>query len=441
MQARAAGHAALVGEVDLGVHLVRARDVGEHQLGAAEHRELAAVELAPGQVEEPLAALAVHGRATEVALVVQFDDPHVGLPPGLGCIAGDEPFRTRAHLQADVDVAIGAAVASRQFVPGDDDSHDPDIRRRTAGGKVAGLAIARAAVTGAGTIAGMHLATTDGGNDLLEHDPLALLIGMLLDQQIPMEKAFTSPSVLRERLGRDLDATEIAGYDPAAFETLFRTPPALHRFPAAMAKRVQALAQMLVDQFDGRAENVWTRRGRRRRPGQAHRPAARLRRRRRRGSSPRCSASSSACGRAGWREAAGAYGEQGSFRSVADVVDDASLQKVRTFKKQTKAAAKAEAAGTGLTRSGEREGAGAHRVDLAREGVDQRVGDGRAAAREPVGHHPVTALGQHRLRVELHAVDRQRLRAAAPSRRPDAVRAGHHDLGRQRRPRSTASEW
>src|ERR1700742_3366248 len=103
----------------------------------------------------------------------------------------------------------------------------------------------------------MHLATTQDGNDLLEHDPLALQIGMLLDQQIPMEKAFTSPSVLRARLGHDLDATEIASYDAAAFEQLFRTPPALHRFPAAMAKRVQAMAQVLVDEFEGRADNVW----------------------------------------------------------------------------------------------------------------------------------------------------------------------------------------
>ena len=103
----------------------------------------------------------------------------------------------------------------------------------------------------------MHLAYTADANALLERDPLALLIGMLLDQQIPMEKAFTSPEVLRERLGHDLDATEIATYDPAAFEELFRTPPALHRFPAAMAKRVQALAQVLVERYDGTAAAVW----------------------------------------------------------------------------------------------------------------------------------------------------------------------------------------
>jgi uncharacterized HhH-GPD family protein len=188
----------------------------------------------------------------------------------------------------------------------------------------------------------MHLATTPDGNDLLERDPLALLIGMLLDQQIPMEKAFTSPAVLRERMGRDLDATEIAGYDPAAFEELFRTPPALHRFPAAFAKRLQALAQTLVDQFDGRAETVWT--------GAADGPDLVKRIGRLPGfGEQKAKIFAALLGKqfgvrpAGWREAAGAYGERGSFRSVADVVDDSSLTKVRTFKKQQKAAAKAAA--------------------------------------------------------------------------------------------------
>jgi uncharacterized HhH-GPD family protein len=192
----------------------------------------------------------------------------------------------------------------------------------------------------------MHLATTTTGNDLLEKDPLALLIGMLLDQQIPMEKAFTSPSVLAERMGRDLDATEIANYDPVAFEALFSTPPALHRFPAAMAKRVQALARILVDQFDGRAETVWT--------GAADGPDLVKRIGRLPGfGDQKARIFAALLGKQfdvrprGWREATGAYGEQGSFRSVADVVDDASLQKVRSFKKQMKAAAKAEAAGTG----------------------------------------------------------------------------------------------
>lgn len=192
----------------------------------------------------------------------------------------------------------------------------------------------------------MHLATTDTGNALLEHDPLALLIGMLLDQQIPMEKAFTSPSVLLERLGggRALDATAIAGYDPAAFEQLFRTSPALHRFPASMAKRVQSLAGVLVEQFDGQADHVWTQ------AADGADLVARI------GRLPgfgeqKAKIFAALLGKqfgvrpAGWREACGSYGESDAFRSVADVVDDTSLKKVRATKQQVKAASKAAAKG------------------------------------------------------------------------------------------------
>jgi uncharacterized HhH-GPD family protein len=188
----------------------------------------------------------------------------------------------------------------------------------------------------------MYLATTPDGNALLEHDGLALLIGMLLDQQVPMEKAFTSPSVLRERMGRDLDATEIAGYDPAAFEELFRTPPALHRFPAAMAKRVQAMARLLVAEFDGRAENVWT--------GAADGADLVRRVSRLPGFGPQKAKIFTALlgkqlgvSAPGWQRAAGDFGKKGTFRSVADVVDEASLKKVRAHKQEMKAAARASA--------------------------------------------------------------------------------------------------
>jgi uncharacterized HhH-GPD family protein len=104
----------------------------------------------------------------------------------------------------------------------------------------------------------LHLATTPAANALLADDPLALLVGMLLDQQIPMEKAFTSPQVLAERLGVPrLDAALIADHDAAEFEELFRRVPALHRFPAAMAKRVQELCRALVEQYDGDTASVW----------------------------------------------------------------------------------------------------------------------------------------------------------------------------------------
>jgi uncharacterized HhH-GPD family protein len=188
----------------------------------------------------------------------------------------------------------------------------------------------------------MFLATTDAANRLLEREPLALLIGMLLDQQIPMEKAFTSPEVLRERLGGALDARAIAEFDPARFEEIFREPPALHRFPAAMAKRVQELCRVLVQRYDGDPTGVWS----------DARTGVELAQRV--GALPGFGAQKAKIFTAllgkqygvrprGWRAAAGTYGEDGSRRSVADVVDAASLKDVRTYKQQQKAAARAGA--------------------------------------------------------------------------------------------------
>src|SRR6187455_1731558 len=93
---------------------------------------------------------------------------------------------------------------------------------------------------------------------LLHDSPLALLLGMMLDQQIPMEKALSSPYVLQQRLGHDLDAAELAAMDPDALTELFARPPALHRFPKANAKRAQELCQAVVDRYDGDAANIWT---------------------------------------------------------------------------------------------------------------------------------------------------------------------------------------
>ncbi len=98
----------------------------------------------------------------------------------------------------------------------------------------------------------------DAANRLLASEPLAAMIGMLLDQQVPMEWAFTAPSLLKERLGGGpLDATAIAAMDPAALEAVFRDKPALHRYPASMAKRTQALCGHLVEHYGGRADGVW----------------------------------------------------------------------------------------------------------------------------------------------------------------------------------------
>lgn len=93
---------------------------------------------------------------------------------------------------------------------------------------------------------------------LLVMNPLALLIGMLLDQQVPMEWAFQGPARLAERLGGELDVGVIASMEPAELDEIFRERPAIHRFPAAMSKRVRALCQHLEDRYDGRAERVWT---------------------------------------------------------------------------------------------------------------------------------------------------------------------------------------
>src|SRR5262249_10291720 len=92
---------------------------------------------------------------------------------------------------------------------------------------------------------------------LLAEDPLALLIGMVLDQQVPLERAFTSPFDLKTRLGGRLDAEEMASMDPDKLAAVFSTRPALHRFPAANAKRVQDLCRIVVDTYHGRAADIW----------------------------------------------------------------------------------------------------------------------------------------------------------------------------------------
>jgi len=97
----------------------------------------------------------------------------------------------------------------------------------------------------------------DEANRLLATDALALLIGMLLDQQFPMERAFAAPQMLKERLGGDLDAAAIADHDEDAFVEIFRGPPALHRFPGSMGKRTQAMCAAIVDTYDGDAAAIW----------------------------------------------------------------------------------------------------------------------------------------------------------------------------------------
>ena len=186
----------------------------------------------------------------------------------------------------------------------------------------------------------LHLAQVPDADALLDRDPLALLIGMALDQQIPMEKAFAGPYVLAERMGVDhLDATEIANYPPETFAKMFIGPPAIHRFPGAMAGRIQDLARRLVSDHDGRADTVWldASSGADLHARLAALPGFGAQKARifvallgkQRGVRP-----------AGWREAAGPYGEARTFRSVADVTGPDALLKVRAHKKEMKAAAK-----------------------------------------------------------------------------------------------------
>ncbi len=103
----------------------------------------------------------------------------------------------------------------------------------------------------------LHFTVSEEANRLLATDGLALLIGMLLDQQFPMERAFYGPQLLKERLGEDLDAGRIAARDPDEIEALFKGPPAIHRYPASMGKRTQALCEVIVEEYGGVAENVW----------------------------------------------------------------------------------------------------------------------------------------------------------------------------------------
>jgi uncharacterized HhH-GPD family protein len=177
-------------------------------------------------------------------------------------------------------------------------------------------------------------------NELLSRDPMALLIGMVLDQQVPLERAFSAPLDLARRLGHEPTTAELAEFDPGALAGIFAERPALHRYPKAMAGRVQALAQLVMDGYDGQPERLWTTAKTGREllgrisalPGFGAQKAqifvALLGKQL--GVQPE-----------GWREAAGPFGVQGSHVSVADISDAESLAEVRSYKQELKAAAKA----------------------------------------------------------------------------------------------------
>ncbi|MDW4574008.1 HhH-GPD-type base excision DNA repair protein [Microbacterium sp. M3] len=186
----------------------------------------------------------------------------------------------------------------------------------------------------------LHITGDDAADRLLTDDPLALLIGMLLDQQVAMETAFAGPLKISERAGT-LDAAALASFDAEAFAELFKATPAVHRFPGSMAARVQSLCAAVEQDWDGDAAAIWTRgdpdgstvlKRLKKLPGFGEQKAKIF-----------LALLGKQYGYAGqgWREAAGSYGDEGSYRSVADIVSPESLTKVREYKREMKQAARA----------------------------------------------------------------------------------------------------
>lgn len=190
----------------------------------------------------------------------------------------------------------------------------------------------------------IHLTDDAAADELLSENPLALLIGMLLDQQVAMEVAFTGPLKIAQRTG-SVDAASIAEADPDAFAAAFKESPAIHRFPGSMAGRVQSLCRTLVDEWGGDAAAIWSSpaadgadpdgatvlKRLKQLPGFGDQKARIF-----------LALLGKQCGfsGAGWREASAPYGEEGSFRSVADITSPETLLEVREAKRAAKAAAK-----------------------------------------------------------------------------------------------------
>ena len=189
--------------------------------------------------------------------------------------------------------------------------------------------------------AALHLAQVPEADELLSRDPFALLVGMLLDQQVPMEKAFSGPRVIADRMQTpDLDPAAVAQMDPDAFIALMALPPAVHRYPRSMAGRVQSLARRVVDEHGGDVRAIW----------RDARSGAELLSRL--GALPGYGPQKAKIFLAllgkqlqvrpeGWQAAAGDYAATGSYLSVADVTDEDSLRRVREHKQQLKAQARA----------------------------------------------------------------------------------------------------
>jgi uncharacterized HhH-GPD family protein len=187
---------------------------------------------------------------------------------------------------------------------------------------------------------GFSITNDPAADAVLDEYPLAVVIGMQLDQQYPIEHAFRGGWKILSRFG-SLDPAALAAADPEEFTALCRTPPAIHRYPAAKAARVQELARLVESDYDGDATRIWSEA---KNGADLHKRLKALP-----GFGDQTSriliallAKQMGVQPTGWKAAAGDYARKG-YRSVADVVDPESLAKVRAFKQAAKAAAKAEA--------------------------------------------------------------------------------------------------
>jgi uncharacterized HhH-GPD family protein len=189
---------------------------------------------------------------------------------------------------------------------------------------------------------GLWLSGDADADRVLTDSPIALLIGMVLDQQVLLERAFTSPRDLEQRLGRKLSAKHLATMDMDQLLEAFCTPPSLHRYPGSMAERTRKLCEVVVEEYGAKPETIWTTaksgdelvKRLEALPGFG-KPKARI--------FAALLGKQLKCQPTGWREASAPYGEPGTYLSVADITDQASRDKVREHKRAMKAKARAKA--------------------------------------------------------------------------------------------------
>ncbi|HUO48929.1 MAG TPA: HhH-GPD-type base excision DNA repair protein [Acidimicrobiales bacterium] len=188
----------------------------------------------------------------------------------------------------------------------------------------------------------LHLSQNPDADKVISANHYALLMGMLLDQQVLIEVAFAAPATLERRLGKKLSPATIAKMDPDELAAVFAERPALHRYPGSMARRVHDLSRVLVEEYGGKADRVWAG------VGSGTELVARLKALPGFGEQ-KAKIFAALLGKQlgvrpeGWREATSPYGDEGSFRSVADILDPETLNRVRSSKADMKAKAKAKA--------------------------------------------------------------------------------------------------